>query len=734
MSGTAEQTIEGEVARITFENEANGFRVLQLALRDGETKLALVGTFPRVAEGTCVRVTGHFEVDAKYGRRFRAASLTELTPTTLVGLRRYLGSGRIPGVGEKYAQKIVDHFGLRTLQVLDENPERLTEVSGVGRHRARTIAKAWTEQCATRDVMVSLQAQGVGWALAQRIFRRYGAQASHIVRHDPYRLAIEIPGVGFKTADRIAQEVGIGRDSMDRRRAALVQAVRDELDAGHVYTAASVLIEKALALLSPDGVLLEPMTHALALLVHQQILVRENRDGTDAVYARLSFEAEVRVAHRLRDLASANVRTVEKLDDALKRFEAQSTLRLSDEQQAAIELAVRSAVTVITGGPGVGKTTIVRAVIAMVQGANLRVQLVAPTGRAAKRMTESTGREALTIHRLLEFEPRRGKFARHRDVPLDADVLIVDECSMVDLSLADALLDAVKNGTRLVLVGDVDQLPSVGPAAVLRDVIESGCFPTAKLARIFRQSSGSDIVTNAHKILHGYLPESSPGNTGEFFVIDRTDPDAARDTVVELVTKRIPHRFGFDPVTDIQVLTPMHRGPLGSIVLNETLQAALNPTGEGITRGGRTFRRGDKVMQLRNDYDRNVYNGDMGLVARIERDEGTVRVTFDGREVAYQGADLDDLMLAYACSVHKSQGSEYPAVVIPLLTTHFVMLSRNLLYTAVTRGKRLVVLVADPRAIRLAVGEERRDDRRTRLAHRLRDAFGRDVFGGTKES
>ena len=719
-----EEILEGTVLRTTFENDETGFRVLKVEIEGRPEPLPVIGVFPRATPGSRIRASGNYENDGRHGAQFRARTLTELSPATLVGLERYLGSGVIPGVGVRYASKIVAHFGDKTLQILDESPRRLTEVAGLGKRRAETIAQMWSEQRAMRETMVILQSFGLSFRLAQRVVKRYGNLAATVVSAQPYRLAIEVSGVGFKTADRIAQQSGIALDSPERAQAGLLQVLRDDLDAGHTYLAQGIALERGLALLelgSGDVLLLESAMHAL---LAAGLIDRAPRDTEVLVALAHAAGAEERLAKHLARIVSQKVTPIASIEPALQSFEKARGFSLAEEQRSAIAMAAKAPAAVITGGPGVGKTTIVRALLALFAQTKLRMALAAPTGRAAKRMTETTGYEATTLHRLLEFEPRSATFVRNAGNPLELDVLVVDESSMVDLLLAEALLGALKSGTRLFFVGDVDQLPSVGPGAVLRDIIDSRVMPCARLGTIFRQASASLIVTNAHRINQGQLPRlAMPGELADFFIIERTDPEHALATVLELVSNRIPNRFGYDCVRDVQVLTPMNRGAAGTIALNAALQTELNPRGRGIERGGRTFRVGDKVMQLRNDYDRGVYNGDVGFVLGIPReDEAGLTVRFDDRDVDLDRRAIEDLSLAYACTVHKSQGSEYPAVVIPFLTSHYMMLSRNLLYTAVTRGKNLVVLVCDPRALSIALAEDRRDERRTRLAERLANA------------
>jgi exodeoxyribonuclease V alpha subunit len=722
----SETVVEGVVERITFESADSGFRVLKLAVAGRADRLAVIGTFPPMAVGARIRARGQIVVDKKHGEQLRVESVIELAPDTLAGLEKYLASGIIKGVGPKLAQRIVGAFGLDSLKVLDEQTHRLAEIEGLGAKRRTALVRAWREQRALRDVMVFLQAHGATTALAMRIVKRYGANAMTVVSRDPYRLALDVHGVGFKTADRIATSIGVATDSPERMQAGVLQVVHDVTEAGHVWTSEEELLGRAAPMLgfeAEDAAVHERLEGAVRALVLAGRAVVEAPEGERIVYATEMFDAEVRLARRLAEIARAPARKLDGVDAAVRSFEMRARVELAPEQRSAVEAAARQQVLVVTGGPGVGKTTIVRAILAVLAGSKVDVRLAAPTGRAAKRMSEATGGEATTLHRLLEFDPKKYAFKRDRSRPIEGGAVIVDEASMLDLPMADALTQAIAPGTRLILVGDVDQLPSVGPGAILRDVLASGAVPSVRLRQIFRQAAQSLIVTNAHRINDGEPPVSPPaGSNADFFVVERRDPEHARDTLIELVTQRIPNRFGLDPVRDVQVLTPMNRGPAGAIALNEALQAAINPRGDAFVRGARTYRVGDKVMQLRNDYDRNVFNGDVGFITSIDPEESAMTIRFDEREVAFEASDLDDLVLAYACTVHKSQGSEYPAVVIPLLTTHFVMLSKNLLYTAVTRGKRLVVLVCDPRALEIALSQRRREDRRTRLGSRLAEA------------
>ena len=703
--------------RVTYENADSGFRVLRVAVEGRREPETLVGVFPSAPPGTHVRATGQRTRDAKHGDQFKVETLLTVEPSTLDGLERYLGSGMIQGVGPAYAKRIVEAFGENVLEVLDRSPERLRSVPGLGRGRADAVAKAWAAQRAVGAIMVFLQSHGASPALAGRIHKRFGTKAIDIVSRHPYRLALDVWGVGFKTADRIARSIGVGADAPERAQAGVLQTLHDLTGRGHVFAERVDLVARSAAMLErPDDAVDEAVD---ALMASGHVRLERTDRGEAAVYPSELHDAEVRLARRLLELVDDSKTAKSALAGgvaaSIAEFEKRAGVTLAPAQRDALQQAADSKVMVITGGPGVGKTTLVRAVIALFERARLTVRLAAPTGRAAKRMSEATDHEAVTLHRLLEFDPKQRTFARRRGREIEAGALIVDETSMLDVTLAAALVDALSDRARLVLVGDVDQLPSVGPGAVLRDVIESGAVPTVRLTRIFRQAEGSLIVENAHRIHAGEAPESALGNTGEFYVLARSDPDSAADLVRELVTKRIPQRFGLDPVKDIQVLTPIHRGTAGTIALNESLQQALNPTGATVTRGTRTLRVGDKVMQLKNDYDKEVYNGDVGRLVSVDPEERRAVVRFDDRDVPYEEADLDELTLAYATTIHKSQGSEYPAVVIPLLTQHYVMLSRNLVYTAVTRSQTACVIVAERGALPTALSRVDASRRNTRL-------------------
>lgn len=722
------ETIKGEVVHITYENEETGFRVLQLAL-PGASVLTVVGRFQFVAEGSEVRVTGERVRDPRHGEQFKAHTLVPLEPSTLPGMERYLGSGLIPGVGPTLAKRIVSAFGLETLEVLDKAPHRLREVTGLGKRRRSEIRERWKEIRVLADLNVLLASHGISSALAKRIFERYGDRTAEIVQTSPYRLAMDVRGIGFRTADRIAASLHIEKDHPERVQAGVFHQLHQVADSGHVFAEANALTLGTSALLEIGPEHVPPAVDALyaagRVVVERNVeLGRDDGSSGDAVYLSTLHRDEVSLASRLAELLHMPAITLDGVETAVSGFERESGVELDPEQRRAVATAASHKVVVITGGPGVGKTTIVRAIIDVFEKARLTTLLGAPTGRAAKRLSESTARPASTLHRLLEFDPVARAFKRDRERPLEAQAVIVDEASMIDQSLACSLLLALPERARLVVVGDADQLPSVAAGAVLRDVIASGVVPVIALTRVFRQAERSSIVTSAHAILHGQVPRGADSADGgaDFFVIERGDEAQAAATIENLVARRIPERFGFDPRADVQVLSPMHRGAAGTAALNQRLQAVLNPEGLSIKRGSDTFRVGDRVMQLRNDYDKEIYNGDQGRVARVSSDGSTLDVEFDGRAVRFSSSELEDLQLSYASTIHKSQGSEYPAVVIPLLMSHFIMLSRNLVYTGVTRARKLCVVVGDPKALRLALSEVKRELRNTRLEARLREA------------
>jgi len=716
--------------------------------RDGLA--TVVGTLPELAPGEHLKLSGHWGNHPKHGLQFEVEVCEQTLPATVTGIRRYLGSGLVKGIGPRLAERIVDHFGVQTLDVIESQPERLREVPDIGPKREELISRAWEEQKQVKEIMLFLHGHGVSTGLAIKIYKQYGDEALGIVRSDPYRLARDIYGVGFKTADRIAQALGLPTDHPSRIEAGLVYALNEMTDDGHVYTPRQNLEQRAVELLQVPAELVQPALERLSQddRIRQEavplskesssrILQDQNSGGVAiaeasavygiaAVYLTPLYHSEVGVAERLRKLALTLPSRLSDMPPAFVAIDPQ----LSTEQVAAIRTALSHPVSVLTGGPGTGKTTALRALIAVMESAGKRYALASPTGRAAKRLSEATGRSASTIHRLLGFSPGEG-FKFNADNPLPIDLLVVDEASMLDQNLAYSLLKSVQPGTHLLLVGDVDQLPSVGAGDVLRDVIASGIAPVSRLSVIFRQAANSLIITNAHRINAGQMPlfprsesGSESGEGRDFFLFPAETPEEAASWVQDLVCQRIPGKFGLHPQRDIQVLAPMYRGPAGVHALNERLQAALNPASSSRPEKqlyGQLFRLGDKVMQVRNNYDKDVFNGDIGTVGGLDPVDQTLGVDFEGRRVDFDWSEADQLVLAYAVSVHKGQGSEFPAVVIPLLTSHYLMLQRNLLYTAVTRAKRLCVLVGSRRAIGIAVRNDRVAHRYTALDWRLKE-------------
>jgi len=687
---------------VTFHNAETGFCVLRVKARGQRELVTVVGHAATISSGEWVQMNGTWINDRTHGLQFKAAFLKASPPTTLEGIEKYLGSGMIRGIGPVYATKLVQAFGVAVFELIEQEPARLREVTGIGPKRAARIIAGWAEQKVIREIMLFLHANGVGTSRAVRIYKTYGVDAVQVITENPYRLARDIRGIGFRTADLVAQKLGIEPTAMIRVRAGISFALAEAGGEGHCGLPVDELTTLAGKLLDVSAELIET---ALVLELEAGEVVADTLEGRRCVFLAGLYRAEQVIAERLRCLAQgAPPWPWIDAGKAISWVEGRTGLALAESQKEALRLTLQSKVLVITGGPGVGKTTLVNSILKVLGAKQVELALCAPTGRAAKRLSESTGLEARTIHRLLEADPRTGGFKRGEENRLDCDLLVVDETSMVDVPLMRALLKALPDEAALLLVGDADQLPSVGPGQVLADIIGSGAVPVVRLTEVFRQAAESQIIVNAHRINAGKMPVLQTKEGSDFFFVDTADPEEGVRKLLAVVGDRIPSRFGLDPVRDVQVLCPMNRGGLGARSLNIALQAALNPPGEArVERFGWTFCPGDKVMQVTNDYERNVFNGDLGVITGLDMNEAELVVSFDGRAVTYGFGELDELVLAYATTIHKSQGSEFPAVVIPLTTQHYTMLARNLLYTGVTRGKRLVVLVGQVRALAIAV-------------------------------
>lgn len=699
------------VEHITYQNQENGYSVMRVKVKDYADLVTLVGNLLDVPVGAVLLCDGVWKMDKRYGRQFVCETWEEVMPATVYGIEKYLGSGLVKGIGPKFAHLIVERFGTETIDIIEEDIERLYEVPGIGKKRVEKIRESWEKQKDIKNVMLFLQQYGVSTAYAAKIYRQYGKESIDQVKENPYRLADDIWGIGFKTADGIAGKMGYGKNDLRRCRSGIQYTLNELADEGHVYAVEEQLIEAAGKLLEADR---EPIVQAMAGMIASEDLIREQ----EAIYLPPFYHSERGTARRLLALMTSRSSALFEGNIDIQAIEKATGVGYDDVQVAAIRQAVRSRVMVLTGGPGTGKTTTTQGIIAAYRAAGLRVLLAAPTGRASKRMSEATGMEAKTIHRLLEFNPQDG-YKRNDDNPLEGDVLIVDECSMIDIILMYNLMKAIPVQMRLILVGDIDQLPSVGAGNVLRDIIDSGQVPVIRLTRIFRQAQSSRIVMSAHAINQGRYPDTSNGKDTDFFFIRKDDPEQVAEEIVKLVKHRLPKAYN-QPLSNIQVLTPMQRSVVGAGNLNMLLQQALNTTTLGISRGGINYKLGDRVMQIRNNYDKNVFNGDIGIIEKVNMEDRTLCIRFDGSLVEYEASELDEVTLAYATTIHKSQGSEYPIVVIPVLMTHFVMLQRNLIYTGITRAKKICVLIGQPKALAYAIRNLTVNKRNTKLKERLR--------------
>ena len=695
------------VERITYQNPENGYSVFRVKVKGYDDLVTLVGNLLDVPAGSVLLCQGEWRVDRKYGQQFQCSTWEEVMPATAYGIEKYLGSGLVKGIGPKFARLIVDRFGTGTIDVIETDIERLNEVHGIGPKRIAKIRESWEKQKDIKNVMLFLQGHGVSTAFAAKIYREYGKESVSKVQENPYRLADDIWGIGFKTADGIASRMGYGKDDPRRVRSGILYTLGQLADEGHCFATGEQLLRTSAELLDVGeeaiGAVLADMSGADDVIT----------DG-EAIYLPPFHYAECGVARRLLALRNGNGSLFPEDEPKLPHGEG---IVYDETQLEAVRLALKSKVMVLTGGPGTGKTTTTKAIIGALRSSGMIVLLAAPTGRASKRMSEATGMEAKTIHRMLEYNPKDG-YQRNADNPLTGDALIVDECSMIDILLMNNLLKAVPDGMRLILVGDIDQLPSVGAGNVLRDIIDSGAVPVIRLTRIFRQAQTSRIVMSAHAVNAGRLPDLSNGRETDFFFLREEDPEKVAESIVDLVGRRLPGAYGIG-ADSIQVLTPMQRGVVGAASLNIALQQSLNGNGDSLSRGGYTFRKGDRVMQLRNDYDKEVFNGDLGYITEVNLEDRVLKVDFDGREIEYDSTELDELSLAYATTIHKAQGSEYPVVVIPVMMNHFVMLQRNLIYTGITRAKKVCVLIGQLKALSYAVRNLTVQKRNTRLKERL---------------
>ncbi len=706
------------VERITYQNEQNGYTVIKCRAGGSHDLITVVGTMPETHIGSVFTFTGEWRIDARYGRQFSAVSYEETLPATVYGIEKYLGSGLVKGIGPKFASRIVKKFGTETLDIIENQPDRLLDVPGIGKVRVERIRKSWEEQKEIKNIMLFLQEHDVGTSHATKIYKTYGSESIRIVKENPYRLADDIWGIGFRTADTIAEKMGFGHDKYPRLRSGLLYTLNSLGDDGHCFSTREQLIRSGSEMLEVGE---ELLSDALDEMIRAEDVITDE----DAIYLPPYYYSETGAARRLCTVRDGKSGIRIRTEGLAERIRKASGIDYDEVQMQAITAAVQSKVLVLTGGPGTGKTTTTLGIIKAFRMTGARILLAAPTGRAAKRLSEATGMEAKTVHRLLEVKPPEG-YQRNEENPLEGDVLIIDECSMIDIMLMYSLLRAVPDSMTLILVGDVDQLPSVGPGNVLRDIIDSGCFPVIRLTRIFRQAQTSRIITNAHRINKGLLPDVSNGRNTDFFFMEKETPEETAEAIVELVRTKLPRYYKVRP-SEIQVLTPMQRGVTGAANLNQKLQEAVNPGDTGLRRGGYTFRPHDKVMQIRNNYEKEVFNGDIGDVERVDTEEHTLSVRFEERLVEYDVSELDELVLAYAVTIHKSQGSEYPYVVMPVLMSHYVMLQRNLIYTGVTRARKGLVIVGTKKALAAAVRTVTVTKRNTRLCRRLSEYPGSEA-------
>ncbi len=714
------------VERITYQNAENGYTVLKVAVKNAADLVTVVGTMPDTHVGSVLLLEGFWKMDAKYGKQFSVVKFEETLPATVYGIEKYLGSGLIKGVGPKFARRIVEKFGKDTLDVIEESPDQLLQVSGIGKLRVERIKNSWVEQKEIKNIMLFLQGHEVSTAHATKIFKTYGSDSINVVTENPYRLADDIWGIGFKTADTIAEKLGIEKNRFIRLRSGILYTLNKLSENGHCFAVREQLIETAAKLLEVESSELEI---TLDDMLRTDDVIRDE----EAIYLPPFYFSEAGCAKRLQKLMTAKRQIDLDAERVLNQIKSSADITYDEVQLEAIRVAVSSKVMVLTGGPGTGKTTTTLGIISAYRKTGSKIILAAPTGRAAKRMSEATGMEAKTIHRLLEYKPPEG-YQKNEDHPLEGDILILDECSMIDVMLMYNLLKAIPEHMTLIMVGDIDQLPSVGAGNVLRDIINSGVIPVVRLTRIFRQAQGSKIIMNAHRINRGEAIDMKGGRDSDFFFASKETNEEVVDLLVKYCKTNLPNYYHVDPVNDIQVLTPMQRGECGAVNLNQVLQAAMNPSELFLRRGAVQYRLHDKVMQIRNDYDKEVFNGDIGKIIQVDTEERELVVDFDGREVVYDVSELDELVLAYATTIHKSQGSEYPIVVMPITMSHFVMLQRNLLYTGVTRAKKILVLIGEKKAVFYAIRNETTTVRNTKLSERIQKEVQNPVVPTSRET
>jgi len=718
--------IKAQIERITYYNQENGYTIAKAKVGGRHGLVTVVGNLLSVNAGEALKLKGQWHNHPKFGEQFKITSYESAVPATVKGIEKYLGSGLIKGIGPVMAKRIVSKFGLETLNIIETDIKKLHEVEGIGDKRIGMIQKAWDEQKEIREVMLFLQSQGVSPAYGAKIFKQYGKKSIRLVRDNPYRLATDISGIGFLTADRIAEKLGIAKEAPIRAEAGILYVLHHLSDEGHVYYPYESLAEECKKIL---GVEKETIVKAFGKIATEKKIIIEdlNREGelkenNKAVYLAKFHVSEAGIANKLKHLmlVPKTLRTFDK-EKAIGWVQGELKIQLAENQKQAVRESIDKKIMVVTGGPGTGKTTIIDSIIRIYRKLGKRVLLAAPTGRAAKRMTEATGHEAQTIHRLLEFSPKEGGFQRNENNPLEGGLIVIDETSMVDTILMYHLLKAIPGEATLVLVGDVDQLPSVSAGNILKDIIDSGFIPTVRLTEIFRQAKESLIIVNAHRVNNGLMPIFTyhKDRLQDFYFFEIEEPEKVLEKIIELCRDKIPQKFGYNPVNDIQVLTPMHRGVVGASNLNAELQKHLNHSSDELIREGKFLKVGDKVMQIRNNYDKEVFNGDIGRIIKIDREEQEIIVDYDGRRVSYEYPELDEIVMAYAISVHKSQGSEYPVVVMPILTQHYMLLQRNLLYTGITRGKNLVILLGTKKAITIAIKNDTPQKRHTLLKERL---------------